>query len=638
MCGLIGWLGPCQPEVEAAIGRGMRRLTHRGPDGMGMSRLQPRDRQDVAVVLGHTRLKILDLSDAASQPMADPDAGNVIVYNGEIYNFRALRMDLEAEGVKFTSSGDTEVLLKGYARWGLEVLERVTGMFAFALWDEARQRVVLARDHLGIKPLYLARVGGGLVFASEVRALLATGLLPRRLNPVGLESYLAYGAVQGPATLVSGIESLLPGTYVVATPDGMATRTRYWRVPLALAGAPVPGRDETVARLREVLAGVVRDHLISDVPIGAFLSGGVDSSSLVVLMREAAVGPVHTFSVGFAEREYSEHEHSSLVARRFSHEHTEINLSADECFAMLPEALAAQDQPTIDGVNVYVISRAVRWSGITVVLSGQGGDELFAGYSTFPRVAGLARCAWAWRLPQPLREACGVVWRRARGRRLVGDKISEILASDCDPLHVYLVLRELFDAGTRGRLLAAAGQGAGTAWGLPRQTYYDLRAAAARLDPANRVSLFELATYLGNMLLRDGDFMSMAHSLELRVPYLDRRVVEFVAALPGSMKLSRNPTKSLLIEAMRGALPRAIYERPKHGFTFPWDVWLRERLRDTVSATLDRHDAGETLGLRPGVAQELWRGFLGGAPGVTWSRVWGLYVAIDWCRRLGVTR
>ena len=176
-----------------------------------------------------------------------------------------------------------------------------------------------------------------------------------------------------------------------------------------------------------------------------------------------------------------------------------------------------------------------------------------------------------------------------------------------------------------------------TLWGLPRETFLDLRSAASRLDPVNRVSLFELATYLGNMLLRDGDFMSMAHSLELRVPYLDRRVGEFVTALPGSLKLSRNPTKSLLIEAMQGALPREIYERPKHGFTFPWDVWLREQLRETVTTALDCHDAGEALGLRPGALQELWRGFLGRAPGVTWSRVWGLYVAVEWCRRLGVT-
>jgi asparagine synthase (glutamine-hydrolysing) len=638
VCGLIGWLGPRRHGVEEAIERGVRRLVHRGPDGTGRAHLQPRDRPDMALVLGHTRLKILDLTEAANQPMTDPETGNVIVYNGEIYNFAALRAALEAEGVKFNSTGDTEVLLKAYGRWGLEALDRVAGMFAFALWDEARQRCILARDHLGIKPLYVARVHGGLLFGSEMRALLATGLVPRRLDPIGLDSFLAYGAVQGPATLVAGIESLAPGSYLAAAPGESPVPVRYWRVPFASEDAVATPRHESVARLRDLLAGAVRDHLIADVPIGAFLSGGVDSSSLVILMREAGVGPVHTFSVRFAEREYSEHEYSSLVARQFSHQHTEINLSADGCRAVLPDAMAAQDQPTIDGVNVYVISQAVRSRGIRVVLSGQGGDELFAGYATFPRVAAVAQHAWAWRLPHGLREAAGAAWRRARGQRLTGDKIAEILVSDGDPLHVYLILRALFDSGTRSRLLDGTGPGRATLWGLPRETYFDLRAAAGPLDPVNRVSLFELATYLGNMLLRDGDFMSMAHSLELRVPYLDRRVVEFVAALPGSMKLSRNPTKSLLIEAMQGALPRVIYERPKHGFTFPWDVWLRERLRDTVAATLDHHDAGESLGLRPGAVQELWRGFLAREPGVTWSRVWGLYVAVDWCRRLGVTR
>lgn len=601
-------------------------------------RIQLRGRHDVALLLGHTRLKILDLTDAASQPMMDPETGNIIVYNGEIYNFAALRDALEAEGVMFTSTGDTEVLLKAYGCWGLESLNRAFGMFAFALWDEARQRCVLARDHLGIKPLYVARLEDGLLFGSEVRALLATDLLPRRLDPIGLASFLAYGAVQGPATLIAGIESLPAGSYLEAAPGESPTPVRYWHVPFAPEDSAAPPRHELVARLREVLITAVRDHLIADVPIGAFLSGGVDSSSLVILMREVGLGSVHSFSVGFDEREYSEHEYSRLVARRFSHEHIEIKLSADECLAVLPDAVAAQDQPTIDGVNVYMISRAVRSSGIKVVVSGQGGDELFAGYTTFPRVAALARAAWAWRLPRGLREACGMVWRRARGRWLVDDKIAEILVTDGNPLHVYLVLRELFDAGTRDRLVDASGQEDGMAWGLPHRTYQHLRAAAAQLDPVNCVSLFELATYLGHMLLRDGDFMSMAHSLELRVPYLDRRVVEFVAGLPGSAKLSRRPAKALLIEAMLGALPTKIYERPKHGFTFPWDLWLRERLREMVAASLDRPDAGEAIGLRPRRVQELWRAFLGGAPGVTWSRVWGLYVVDEWCRRQGVTR
>jgi asparagine synthase (glutamine-hydrolysing) len=617
----------------------VHRLTHRGPDASGFTSIELQGHPDYRLVLAHTRLKILDLSDAASQPMTDTDTGNVVVYNGEIYNYTEIRADLEQEGIKCNSSGDTEVLLKAYGRWGLEVLNRLVGMFAFAIWDQNRQCCVIARDHLGIKPLYVARCTDGLLFGSEVRALLATDLVPRRLDPVGLDSYLTYGAVQGPATLVPGIESLSPASYIVVEPEVLEIKPiRYWRPPFEVGQGLTQDRRETVAALRQVLLRSVSEHLISDVPVGAFLSGGVDSSSLVILMRDAAVGPVHTFSVNFAEGEYSEHEYSRLVARRYSHSHTEINLSADDCLDLLPEALAAQDQPTIDGVNVFVISRAVRSKGITVVLSGQGGDELFGGYPTFPRMNAVARHRWVWnRLSQRTRDAVADVCRRARRRWLVGDKIAEILSSDGDLLHIYLILRELFDRKTRGRLLRQLECASLPANGLPRQTYLELRAAADGLDPVNQISLFELSTYLGNMLLRDGDFMSMANSLEMRVPYLDRRVVAFVAALPGSMKLSRNPTKALLVEAMAGALPRAIYERSKQGFTFPWNLWLRDRLRATVGQALDSREAGTAIGFRIGAVQEIWRGFLRAAPGVSWSRVWALYVVTDWCRRMGIT-
>lgn len=631
MCGIAGTLGSV--GVEKAAEAAVLSLAHRGPDDSGAKTL-PVGRDGRCLTLVHRRLGIIDLSSLGHQPMTDPETGNWIVYNGEIVNFRELRAELEARGLRFRSESDTEVVLKLWGVHGRGALDRLCGMFAFALWDATRRELVLAVDPIGIKPLYYwTGADGTVLFASEIRALLAGGLVPRVLDPAAVDGYLAYGAVQGPSTIVRGIRALRGGTMLRIHAEGTVIGPeRYWSPPFAETDAPPVDEARGMSRLRELLRLVVRQHLVGDVPVGVFLSGGIDSSSLVALMHEVAPGTVHSFSVTFAETPYSEGPYSRLIAERYSDKHQEVRLADEDLLDLLPGALAAMDQPTIDGINVYVISRAARESGLKVALSGQGGDEVFGGYPTF----GLVSRALAWR--RRLRLVPRGAWRLAAGlqafrsrRRVIPDKLSEFLAGEGDVLSTFLLLRELFPGKTREALFPAGP--IGTVRGLPRTVADELAVDIRLLDPVNQVSCLEMKTYLANMLLRDGDVMSMAHGLELRVPFLDRRLVEFVARIPGRQKLGVSPPKPWLVRAMGDALPRAIWSRPKQGFTLPWEDWLRGRLREQAAARLESRSLCESVGLDWHAAQSLWKAFLVRRPGMSWSRIWGIFVLLEWCSR-----
>jgi asparagine synthase (glutamine-hydrolysing) len=634
MCGIAGLLGTDQGATARVAEALAVALAHRGPDDQGIETV-PVESEGRSLTLVHRRLSIIDLSPLGHQPMTDPATGNWIVYNGEIFNFLDLRRELEARGVRFRSLSDTEVILKLYAAYGLDALSQLCGMFALALWDDARQELLLAVDPVGIKPLYHCRSeDGSFLFASEVRALLASGVVSRSLDPVALESYLSYGAVQAPSSIVRGVTSLRGGTYVCVSADGsVSAPKRYWFPRFASAATPSVGSADVLPRLRELLRLVVRQHLVSDVPVGVFLSGGIDSSSIVALMHEVAPGAVNTFSVAFAEQEYSEAPYARAIADRYSDKHHEICLTGRDLLATLPSALAALDQPTIDGINVYVIARAAREAGMKVVLSGQGGDELFAGYPTFKLVPSAVR--WrrrvgflhgsGWRLATSL-------WSVTSRRRAIPDKLSQFLAGDGDAFSTFLLLRQLFPPATRETIFPDRPT-RGMIHGLPEDPARELMDELVRLDVVNQVSLLELRTYLANMLLRDGDFMSMAHGLEVRVPLLDRRLVEFVAGIPGRTKVDWRLPKPWLLRAMGDALPRMIYDRPKQGFTFPWEVWLRETLRPEIEACFGSKLLCESVGLEWLACQHLWRAFLERRPGLTWARIWGVFVLLDWCRR-----
>src|SRR5579864_2671725 len=406
MCGIFGIAANNARIPDGLLERGTRSLAHRGPDDSGTVVLPSKSGSN-EIGLGNRRLAILDLSPLAHQPMHDSLTGNWIVYNGELYNFRAVKQELERAGVSFKSHSDTEVLLKAYARWGEPCLGRFRGMFAFALWDASRQCLFLARDPMGIKPLYYAQRGSFFLFASEVRSVLGTGLLPSRIDRAGLLNYLTYGSAYDPLTLVEGIHAL-PAGHSLTWKNGTMDISQYWDLVDDDASPPDVGDEQHASKqLQPILEEAVRLQLVSDVPVGVFLSGGIDSSAVVSILSRGGTTP-STFSIVFREADFSEAEHSRAVAKKFRTEHHEINVSQSDVLPAIPSALAAMDLPTMDGINTYFVSRETRAAGVKVALSGLGGDEIFAGYSSFRTVPRLERFAHVWkRVPKSVRKSLG---------------------------------------------------------------------------------------------------------------------------------------------------------------------------------------------------------------------------------------
>jgi len=634
MCGIAGILAKPALVNDKTLAAMASSLAHRGPDDQGTQILRPAGSGDPAVGLVHRRLSVIDLSATGHQPMTDGRSGNWIVFNGEIYNHQELRRQLESLGHAFRSQSDTEVILKAYAQYGTACVDRLRGMFAFAIWDTQACRFFLAVDRFGIKPLYVCRREGLFAFSSEIRTLLRSGLVPKQVEPRAVETFLAYGAVQAPLTMVKDVCAMLPGQFMVhSAKDGSTTRSTYWR-PAQAASAQVPqSRREVVAQTREILADSVSRHLVSDVPVGLFLSGGIDSSAIVALVNSEHDGALQSFSVDFAEDRYSEQRYSDLVAARYCRNHTRIRIAEQDLVGFLPEALEAMDQPTIDGINVYAISRVVRQAGIKVVLSGQGGDEIFGGYSAFRHVPQILAVQSVLRhLPGALRSGAGSLADVLLRQRWIGSKIAQLVRSDPDRLTTYLTYRQVFNPTSRDRLLHHRDT-SGTVNGVPAEIAEEMDAQMRDLDPFACVSLLEMRLFMANTLLRDGDFMSMSHGLEIRVPFLDHRIAEFVFGVPAAMKSPRGVPKSLLVQAVNDLLPREILHRRKMGFMFPWDPWLRQKLRPRIQQTLDEFPEDNGLGLRMDGCRAVWAKFLHGERGVTWPRAWAIYVLLSWYRR-----
>jgi asparagine synthase (glutamine-hydrolysing) len=621
MCGIAGLLGIPPDVARPAAARMRAALEHRGPDDAGCAAVPDPHGQAPPAMLAHTRLAILDLSPAGHQPMADkpPEAGrpaNWIVFNGEVFNFLELQADLARAGWPCHSRCDTEVILHAYRVWGPACVEKLRGMFAWCLLDAERGTAWLCRDRLGIKPLYLTRpAGGGLLFASELRALLAAGpdLVPPRVHPAALESFLAQGAVCGLDSIVEGVELLAPGQSLVTDWAGRPEkRQTYWRVPFTPAAEEcVPWtaarREQAVARLADTLRRAVRLRLIADVPVGLFLSGGVDSGALAAVATEVAGTQVRTVSIGFDQPEFDETAAAAAVARALGTRHSCLRLSGADVLNDLPAVLAAIDQPTVDGFNTFFVSRAARRSGLTVALSGLGGDELFGGYASFQDVPRAVRWRKRLRWMGPSRPVLARVVRWVGGRR--GVKAAEALTRRPAPLEMYLLRRELFLPGDR-RTFHALPAGSDLLCGVPDAVAEELRGQARGLDPVNQVSLFELGAYMRNMLLRDADVFSMAHGLELRVPLLDHELVEQVTQLPGAAKRPDGRPKPLLLDAVGSRLPALVTSGPKRGFTFPWDAWLRGPLAARAGAAVENAAVWLALGFHPDAARRLWQRFV----------------------------
>jgi asparagine synthase (glutamine-hydrolysing) len=635
MCGICGLVGSNQPEsIEAVVERMVGQMPHRGPDDQGIF-------LDHSVALGMRRLSIIDLS-GGNQPVLNEDGTVVVVFNGEIYNFPELRRMLEGRGHRFRTRGDTEVIVHAYEEWGEDCVDYFEGMFAFALAETSKStrrgnpRVLLARDRLGIKPLYYTLVDGNLLFASEVRSLLASGKVEPRLSQPGLRSYLLFGSVVEPMTLVEGVFSLPPGHRIIVSAAGHHANIRpesYW--DFAESAQPTvhtkrSERSDAATFLRWLLEETIESHLAADVPLGIFLSSGIDSTALVALAAQQATD-VHTVTVVFPEREFNEAEQARRTAQRFGTIHRELVLNGQTMLARLHEAVSALDQPSMDGINSYFVSWAARQAGLKVALSGLGGDELFGGYSTFRSTPmACSAAAVARRMPIDLRRlvasAGEAVWKYL-GR---GDAHRKMAAVWRDPSflpHPYFYTRLLF---TPAQVLALLSED-GFATVEPWQDWLAQTAKGSeRLDDFTAVTCLESRSYMVNTLLRDSDAMSMAHSLEVRVPFLNHTLVEFVSRLPASVKRSESRPKSLLTEAMEDLLPPEVVFQPKRTFTLPWENWLRMQLKEEVATELSAVAPSLEHSLAVRAFERVWKSFLEGH--TSWSRVWSLFVLNRWAK------
>ncbi len=625
MCGIAGLWRPGSGEGVEAVACAMRdRLRHRGPDDAGVW-ADP----DAGVALGQRRLAIIDLSPLGHQPMASADGRYVIDYNGEIYNYREVAATLEQAGVRFRGASDTEVLVEAIARFGLEAaLERVAGMFAFAVWDRAERRLLLARDRLGIKPLYYGFWRGTLLFASELKAFDAFPGFAPELDRDALTLLLRHCYIPAPRTAWRGIRKLPPGHLLECTAPGRPVEPRAWwsatEAALRSQADPFAGSaEEAVDELERVLGHVVGQHMISDVPLGAFLSGGIDSSTVVALMQSQSPLPVRTFTIGFQEDAYDEAGHARLVAEHLGTEHTELYLHSKDAEAVIPDLPEFWDEPYADPSQIptHLVSKLARRS-VTVALSGDGGDELFGGYTRYadtlatwerfctrPRWARRAEAAWLRAVPRPAMDLLGSAFQRARGRASAprASDAARIRADFLSQRHVDALYTYTVSYWKAPEPVVLGAREPGTRVGDP--------ALAARLpDPLGRMMLVDTETYLPDDILTKVDRASMAVSLEARVPVLDHRVFELAWRLPLGVRVRAGTPKWPLREILARHLPRALFERPKHGFRLPISAWLRGPLRDWSEALLSEERLRREAVFDPARVRGAWSRYLGGEP------------------------
>jgi asparagine synthase (glutamine-hydrolysing) len=582
MCGICGIAIPQQLNRHVSASRliAMRdTLAHRGPDDAGLY-------LDAGVGLGHRRLSIVDLG-GGRQPMANEDDRVWIVFNGEIYNHRDLRPELEERGHRYRTASDTETIIHLYEERGERAVEGLSGMFSFALWDSARRELLLARDRLGIKPLYYALEDDGtLYFASEIKALIeARGGAPE-INYSALPDYLANHAPSGEETLFGGFKRLLPG-HTLMWRDGRIEVRKYWDLSFARNGHTVLSDRGAIEQWTELFREAVRSHLMADVPLGVFLSGGVDSSAIAAVMSDMSREPIKTFSVGFAEREANELEYARMVARAFGTDHHEVIVSPEEFFAVLPRLIWHEDEPLGHPASapLYFVSELAA-RHVKVVLTGEGSDELMAGYYRYWKTVynlslGARYHGWT---PEALRRAAdGMIDRLPIGSALRHRLSRTFLSRMPDVESLYLDNFAVFSREQQLRLLTPeAKRRAGAPAHLdPYATARRLLEQSDATTTLNRLLYADTKTYLHELLMKQ-DQMSMAASLESRVPFLDHTLVEFTARLPERMKLRRGTTKYVLRRGMKGVLPEPILTRPKMGFPTPVGAWFRGAYRSVI--------------------------------------------------------
>jgi len=618
MCGINAiWKPQSTNGIENTIRSMNAAIAHRGPDADGVW-------FNDLIALGHRRLSILDTSPAGHQPFFSEDRKLVMVFNGEVYNYLELKQELSTK-YTFHTGTDTEVLLAAYKEWGIEAIHRFIGMFAFVLWDNDAQKAFVVRDRMGIKPIYIARTEKGTLFSSEIRAVLKSDWVNKKLSKSGLHDYLRYQTVHAPNTIIEGVTMLMPGHYLELSSQGERL-VHYWK----MEDAPVNElpRKQLLSTIEDILLSSVQLRMRADVPFGAFLSGGIDSSIIVGLMSKVASKQVNTFAITFHEKQWDESPYSQLIARRFNTAHHEIRVHAEHFLETIPEALNAMDHPSGDGPNTYVVSGATRKAGVKMALSGLGGDELFAGYDVFKRMKELENKAWLNSTPQAIRSLAGSALLKLKPS-LAAEKIKATLSQpSLDVAHAYPLVRQILMDKKISSLLHGEA--------LSPNVVAQLAAIVGQqhLPLLSKVSVLEMQTYMQNVLLRDTDQMSMAHALEVRVPFLDHRLVHLILGVNDEMKYPHSP-KQLLTDAVGDLIPREIIDRPKMGFTFPWAKWMKEDLKSFCEEQLAYLKGLKAFDER--ALELMWNGFLNNDPMVSWSRIWPLVVLGFWLKKQEVS-
>jgi asparagine synthase (glutamine-hydrolysing) len=642
MCGIAGVWDRAAIDASArleAMARAMAdAIRHRGPDGDGLWL-----DSGAGLALAHRRLAIIDLTPTGAQPMASASGRYVITFNGEIFNYQDLRRELADAGCRFRSTSDTEVILEGCVRWGIEAtLQRLVGMFAFALWDRHDRRLHLVRDRLGIKPIYYLQRDRLFLFGSELKALRAAPGWSPEIDRNAVVGFLRHAYVPAPLTIYQDVAKLPPGSHLTVGANGAVTVSRYWDIHQVAIDGIAKSRHialpaaEGETRLDALLRDAVRLRMISDVPLGAFLSGGIDSSTVVALMQAQSTRPVKTFSIGFREAGYDESGHAGAVARHLGTDHTELIVEPQHALETIPKIPDWYDEPFADSSQIptFLVSELARRQ-VTVALSGDGGDELFAGYNRY--FWGTRLWSWVRGLPYPVRKAAASAmaaipvgtWdglQAALPDRLcppqLGDKVRKVasLVGSMGPDAIY---RELVSQWNDPQQIAGGGI-------EPSTPLWDGTIARSVPDFVDRMQLLDFMTYLPDDILTKVDRATMAVSLEGRVPLLDHRVVEFAWTLPQSLKV-RSGGKWLLKRVLARYVPAALTNRPKMGFGVPIDSWLRGPLRDWAECLLAPEALKADGLLRPEPIRELWAAHLRGAAGH--YRLWPILMLQAWRQR-----
>jgi len=627
MCGICGIYGRTGDDTLANM---MSAMIHRGPDSDGSFRSNK-------IQLGMRRLKIIDL-DGSEQPITNETGDIILVCNGEIYNYVSLRSMLQDRGHVFKTQGDVEVIVHLYEEYGQSCIQHLDGMFAFAIWDQTRNQLILARDRLGVKPLYYCKLPDKLIFASEIRSIIASGEAPQVLDDAAIMNYVRFPAIPGPLTIYQQIDSLLPGHMLQYTSAGSRV-IEYWDVDFQKSSGHEYSPEESVEIIREKLTESVKKRLMTDVSLGAFLSGGIDSSAIVGIMGQLLNKPVKTYSIRFCgeDKSYEWFDDASFavkIAKAFGTEHTELTVTGRDVEDQLLRAVWAMDQPSGDAIQYYIVSgHAAR--DVTVALSGTGGDEVFAGYEWFKEIRKIEEIHKRVGFISP-KLANSLLKKMSRLKRSyelgpIRRKIQTLLAGRQGFSARYQLNRRMYHANDYYHLFSPDFIARTIDYAqLQEPRIEKLSERCEGLDPVTQMSYMQLKSDMVNLLVRDQDAVSMAHSLEVRLPMIDHKLIEAAARVPSDMKLNGDTEKYVLREAMKKVLPRSITRRTKKGFMFPMSDWMRNELKPVISSCLSRESVKKRNIFNPETVGHLVRDFYTGKQ--PFFKIWNLALFELWCR------